>query len=81
MQAKIAKLGNSTGVLIPKPLLEVVGLSDNDAVEIVAENEKLIIRPARKRMTLEKLFDDYKGDPPDGYVWDGLEEPKGRELL
>ena len=78
MHVKIAKWGNSG---CPKPLLEMSGLSDNDEVEIVAENERLIIRSARERPTLEKIFHSWDGGIPDTYDWGELDAPKGREAL
>ena len=37
--------------------------------------------PARKRLTLEKLFEDWAGGPPEPYDWGELDAPVGRELL
>jgi antitoxin MazE len=81
MVAKIAKWGNSLGVRIPRPLLEVIGLTDNDSVEIIAEDKILILRPARERLTLETLFQDWDGEAPEPYDWGELDAPVGRELL
>jgi len=81
MTAKIAKWGNSVGVRIPKALLEVVGLSDSDSVEIVAEDNMLIIKPARERLTIDKLFQDWDGGAPEPFDWGELGAPAGRELL
>ena len=46
MKTRLVRIGNSQGVRIPKPLLEQVGLSGE--VEISAEDDALVIRPARK---------------------------------
>jgi antitoxin MazE len=45
MKTRIVPIGNSQGVRIPKPLLEQTALSCE--VEIVAEDDTLVIRPAR----------------------------------
>jgi len=42
MLAKIRRLGNLRGILIPKPLLKQAGLEDR--VEIRVEGSKLIVR-------------------------------------
>jgi antitoxin MazE len=42
MLTKIRKLGNSRGVLIPKPLLEQAGLEDQ--AEILVEGTTLVLR-------------------------------------
>jgi antitoxin MazE len=47
MKTKIRRLGNSQGVLIPKPILAQLGLEDE--VEMEIENDALVIRrPHRK---------------------------------
>ena len=42
----IVRVGNSHGVRIPRPLLELTGLSPADEVEVHAEGNHLVIRPA-----------------------------------
>ena len=46
MKTRIVRIGNSRGVRIPKPLLEQTGLSGE--VEIRADADGLVIRPARR---------------------------------
>ncbi len=46
MKTCIVRIGNSQGILIPQPLLEQSGLRGE--VEISAQGDSLIIRPARK---------------------------------
>jgi antitoxin MazE len=46
MKTRIVRIGNSWGVRIPKPLLERSGLTDE--VEIEAQADQLVIRPARR---------------------------------
>lgn len=46
MKTRIVPIGNSQGIRIPKMLLEQTGLSGE--VEIRAEKETLVIRPARR---------------------------------
>ncbi|MCL2857004.1 MAG: hypothetical protein FWE19_04670 [Oscillospiraceae bacterium] len=81
MIAKITRWGNSDGVQIPRALLEVVGLSDSEDVEIVAKDKMLIIRPARERLSIEKLFEDWDGEPPEPYSWGEQVDLAGRELI
>jgi len=49
MRARVGRIGNSRGLRIPKPLLEQTGLSGE--VEIEAEGNQLIVRPARPPRT------------------------------
>lgn len=44
VRAKLVKIGNSRGIRLPKPLLEVAGLADE--VEIEAAPGVLTIRPS-----------------------------------
>lgn len=44
MKAKIVTIGNSRGIRIPKPLLELTGIGDE--VEIEVQAGALVIRPA-----------------------------------
>ncbi len=46
MKTRIVRIGNSQGIRIPKPLLEQTGLCGD--VEMIAQNNSLIIRPARR---------------------------------
>lgn len=46
MKAAIRKMGNSRGVLIPKPVLAQVGLED-EAVRTI-EDGALVLRPVRR---------------------------------
>jgi antitoxin MazE len=49
MKTAIRKMGNSHGVIIPKPLLDELGAKANDQVDIGVENGKLFIAPVRKK--------------------------------
>lgn len=46
MRIAIRKLGNSRGVIIPKPLLEQVGLKRE--ADVVVENNAIVLRQPRK---------------------------------
>lgn len=46
MRTAIRKMGNSQGVIIPKPLLAEVGLEDEAVMTI--ENDALVLRPVRR---------------------------------
>lgn len=46
MKVRIVPIGNSQGIRIPKPLLEQTGMAGE--VEISAERDSLVIRPARR---------------------------------
>ena len=46
MKSAIRKMGNSHGVIIPKPLLEEIGAKVNDPVDVKVKKGKIIISPA-----------------------------------
>lgn len=45
MRTAIRKIGNSQGVLIPKPMLAETGLGANVDVDISVENGTIVLRP------------------------------------
>ena len=48
MRSHIRQLGNSQGLIIPKPLLEEIGVKTGDAVELkVNKKGRLVVAPAR----------------------------------
>jgi antitoxin MazE len=46
MQVTIRTIGNSRGVVLPKPLLAQAGLADDDAAEITVEDGAIVLRKA-----------------------------------
>jgi antitoxin MazE len=46
MKTRIVRIGNSQGIRIPKPVLEQTGLRGE--VELIAQADSLVIRPARR---------------------------------
>jgi antitoxin MazE len=45
MKTAIRKMGNSHGVIIPKPLLEEIGARPNDQVELRVSSGRIVIAP------------------------------------
>jgi len=43
MRSALKKIGNSSGLIIPKPLLAEIGAKAGDAVEIEVENGRLVV--------------------------------------
>jgi antitoxin MazE len=48
MRAAIKKIGNSAGVIIPKPLLSQMGVEAGDAVDMVMEEGRLFIARTKR---------------------------------
>jgi len=47
MQTTVRKLGNSAGLIIPKPMLTELGLSPGDAVDCVLDEGRLVLTPVK----------------------------------
>ena len=47
MRSAVRKMGNSSGVIIPKPLLAEIGAKAGDEIEITAEEGRLLIAPVK----------------------------------
>jgi len=81
MQTTIVKWGNSRGIRLPKILLESVNLSDNDTVEVTAENGSLIIKKSCNKKSyknIQERFKDFHGEyEPIEIDWG---EPVGEEI-
>jgi antitoxin MazE len=48
MKSAIRKMGNSHGVIIPKPLLAEIGAKPGDSVDIAVKGGKIVIAAPRK---------------------------------
>ncbi len=49
MLSKVQKWGNSQGLRLPRHVLETVGISVGDDVDVIPRNGKILIRKASKR--------------------------------
>lgn len=79
MYTTIQKWGNSQAVRIPKRILEMVRLRENDKVEIKVQDGNLVIVPVKKHRTLQERIAEYSGE----YrccEWD-TGKPEGEEVL
>jgi antitoxin MazE len=45
----VRKLGNSSGVIIPKPLLDDLGIAEGDLVEMTLEAGRIVLVPKKRR--------------------------------
>jgi antitoxin MazE len=62
MQTTIVKWGNSQGIRIPKAFLKNIHVAENEPVDIVLSNEKIIIKKIknkRHKTTKERLIEFY----------------------
>ena len=65
MQTTIVKWGNSQGIRIPKAFLQNIQLTENDPVDVILEDEKIVIRKSNiksHKTTRERLVEFYGED-------------------
>lgn len=55
MTKKLARLGNSTALVIDKPILELLGIGPNDSVNLRTDGTSLIVTPIWRRPTRTEL--------------------------
>lgn len=79
MQSQVKKWGNSASVRIPAAILDEVHLSIDQAVNIRAEDGRIIIEPLQEKITLESLLRQVTPENLHGEVDFG--EPVGREII
>lgn len=69
MLTTLRKLGNSHGVIIPKPLLAQVGMTE--AADIQVENGAIVLRPVKRgpREGWAAASEAVAADAEEGLVW------------
>lgn len=66
MYATIQRWGNSSGIRIPKALMEALGLLENDRVELTQAGDSITIKKAATaHKTLEERLTAFYGKPID----------------
>lgn len=79
MSVTLHKWGNSVGLLLPKPLLERLGLKEGAQVNVKIEGDRLVIERHRPiRRTLQDVLKGFTRDNQPGEV--GWGPPVGREV-
>lgn len=65
MIVKVKKWGNSQGIILPKYILNSIGVTDDDvelSLEINNNDKEIVIKKAKEPLTIDNLFEgfDYK---------------------
>jgi len=50
MRSAVRKLGNSSGVIIPKSLLRDLGMTEGDPVEMTLDAGRIVLIPIKRRV-------------------------------
>ena len=56
MVKKLSAVGNSLGLIIERPILDLLDLNKDTALEITTDGEALIIRPVRKGPLMDRAL-------------------------
>lgn len=64
MNKKLSNIGNSLGLIIERPILDLLKIDKDTLLEITTDGEALIIRPVRSRAerireSAERVADDH----------------------
>ena len=79
--ATLRNLGGSIAIALPKKLLSTLGLSSGSEVDIAIKDGSMIIRPVKKKYTLEEMTAGMKmGDLPCDAEWENAPSA-GKEVL
>jgi len=79
MRTSVVTGWNSQGIGLPAFLLESINLKNNDAVEVVTENDSIVIKKIKKEASsIEELFEGFDGEYEPVHVNWGT--PGGREI-
>lgn len=72
MRSSVRKIGNSSGVILPKPVLAALGVEEGGAVEFLYEPGRITITPA-KRKVREGWAEDYAALAAEGMTDEEIE--------
>jgi antitoxin MazE len=50
LQTTLRKMGNSTGLILPKPILDQLGLASGAKIELRVEDGKVIAEPVKRKV-------------------------------
>ena len=80
MQTTLRKIGNSTGLILPKSVLDALKLKNGDSIDIETKNEVILIKKDKPHYSLEELIAKCDPDaPPVSHDWDNI-KPVGNEV-
>ncbi|HEY2252192.1 MAG TPA: hypothetical protein VGH74_14060 [Planctomycetaceae bacterium] len=54
----LRKVGNSTALLLDKPILELMGIKETDAVQLTLSSGSLIVTPIPPTTAAQEKFDE-----------------------
>lgn len=55
MKKNLTVVGNSLGIIIEKPILDLLGISKETQLEMITDGKRLILEPVREEHRSEKI--------------------------
>lgn len=83
MRTNLIRIGNSRGLRLPRKLLAIYGISENDELELEERAEGILIRPAVKassKLPWEAAYREMAAEAGDAQEWAEWEETIGDGL-
>lgn len=78
-QVYIKSWGNSSAIRLPKSVLNELGLTNSDALDLEIDGDKIILKKAFKHKSLKERMEEYDGQiTVYNFDWG---EPTGREMF
>lgn len=71
MRAQVRRIGNSSGIVLPKPLLDRLGVAIGDTLDFTVEDGRLVLAPvpAHPRAGWAEAAAQIAETGDDGLVW------------
>ena len=85
---RIRKIGNSKGILLSNSMIKELGVEDDDAVIIISEKGRIIIKPAENKRKINTDLSTWeaqfkaaikRGDKPEKDLFEGIENKFDKE--
>lgn len=82
MRVAVRRLGNSSGVIIPKSLLEETGIAVGDAVDMTCEEGRIVLNPLPRaaRAGWAEASKSIAGAGEDALAWPEFGNADDRDL-
>ena len=55
MKKNLTVIGNSLGIIIEKPILDLLGISKETQLQVITDGQRLIIEPVKPEERTEKI--------------------------
>jgi antitoxin MazE len=75
---KISKWGNGQGIRLPLAVMQLLSLKLGDDLNMEVSDNKIILTPKKKRLSLAERFAGYTGESVKEDVWS--DTPVGKEV-